>query len=94
MKDDSDIQDQFGLAAYRLEDITKLASSKKANPLTQKPPSLGERIAKVIAPQAVTLTSEHIVRMREEVYALRERVKSQAKEIKRLRRIIEQRASK
>ena len=51
-------------------------------------PSFVEKLAAFIAPQAVQLTGDHVARMREELYGLRKQVRFQAREIKRLRRVI------
>lgn len=52
---------------------------------------LGEKIARVIAPQAVTLTTEHVQRLREEVQRLKKLTEFQKREIKRLRAVVRSR---
>lgn len=49
---------------------------------------IGERIARIVAPQAVGLKDDFVARMREENRALKKRVEFQEREIKRLRRVI------
>ena len=49
---------------------------------------LGEKIAKVIAPEAVSLTTDYVARLREENKRLRKLADFRMREIKRLRKLL------